>query len=135
MISLRETCAWRQDVWTSLLQAARATRVKDDSIRLISDVIRRTFKPDEFQTQDRSLRLAYMKLRQTVVPGTTMLADCEAYWKAHANLITCYADIRPFVEALSREDRHAFSNFVDAEWNEIFKLSAENKYPYQDVVT
>ncbi|CAN9370096.1 unnamed protein product [Alternaria alternata] len=133
--SLRETCAWRQDVWTSLLQAARATRVKDDSIRLISDVIRRTFKPDEFQTQDRSLRLAYMKLRQTVVPGTTMLADCEAYWKAHANLITCYADIRPFVEALSREDRHAFSNFVDAEWNEIFKLSAENKYPYQDVVT
>ncbi|KAG9196320.1 hypothetical protein G6011_01441 [Alternaria panax] len=133
--SLRETCAWKQDVWTNLLQATRATRVKDDSTRLVSDIIRRTFKPDEFQSQDRSLRLAYMTLRQTVVPGTAMLADCKAYWKTHANLITCYADIRPFVEALSREDRNAFSKFVDADCTEISRLSAEDKYPYQDLVT
>ncbi|KAL1793372.1 hypothetical protein ACET3X_008354 [Alternaria dauci] len=133
--SLRETCAWKQDIWTSLLHAAQETRAKDDSIHLISDVIRRTFKPDEFQSQDRGLRLAYMTLRQTVVPQAMMLADCKAYWKAHANLITCYADIRPFVEALSREDRNEFSKFLDAEWAEISRLSAENKYSYQDLVT
>ena len=107
----------------------------DDAVSLISDVIRRTFKPDEFQSQDRSLRLAYMTLRQTVVPGTPMLTDCKAYWSNHANLITCYADIRPFVEALSREDRKAFSSFVDADFMDKSRLSAENNYPYQDLVT
>jgi N-terminal acetyltransferase B complex non-catalytic subunit len=135
MASLRETCTWKQDIWTSLLQAVRATHDTDDAIRLISDVISRTFKPDEFQSQDRSIRLAYMTLRQTVVPGTPMLADCIAYWKNHANLVTCYTDIRPFVEALSRESRKALSSFADAEFEHVSRLTAENKYPYKDLVT
>jgi N-terminal acetyltransferase B complex non-catalytic subunit len=76
-----------------------------------------------------------MTLRQAVVPGAPMLAHCENYWKNHASLITCYADIRPFVEALSREDREAFSKFVDADVAEIFGSLTEKEIPYQDLIT
>ncbi|KAI4708553.1 hypothetical protein J4E89_006609 [Alternaria sp. Ai002NY15] len=130
--SLRETCAWKKDIWTSLLAAAYATRSTDDAVRLISDITSRTFNPEEFQSQDRPLRLAYMTLRQNVAPGTPMLADCKTYWKNHANLITCYADIRPFLDGMTSDDRGDLWGFVQNQYEDAGKLLAQNQYPAQD---
>jgi N-terminal acetyltransferase B complex non-catalytic subunit len=73
-----------------------------------------------------------MTLRQAITPGTPMLADCKTYWKNHANLVTCFADIRPFVEALNREDRKAFSDFVEDDFGAVNNAMGQDQYPVTD---
>ena len=37
-----------------------------------------------------------------------MLSDCKTYWEHHSTLITCFADLRPFVEDLAEADQREF---------------------------
>jgi hypothetical protein len=76
---------------------------------IVSDILHRTFGP-EFQKQDRPLRLTYMTLRKFI--GTSMLSDCKEYWEHHSALITCFADLRPFVQDLQGSDQREFYEFV-----------------------
>lgn len=40
-----------------------------------------------------------------------MLDDCKKYWQNHSTLVTCFADLRPFVESL--EDIQDFVTFYN----------------------
>ncbi|KAJ5064549.1 hypothetical protein J3E74DRAFT_402994 [Bipolaris maydis] len=95
--ALWELCAWNMDLWTDWLAAVRMNRSKDEAIRIVDDILQRAFGTD-LQTNDRAMSLTYMKLRHFT--GVPMADDCLTYWKNHSTLISCFADMRPFLETL-----------------------------------
>jgi N-terminal acetyltransferase B complex non-catalytic subunit len=51
--------------------------------------------------------------------GTPMLPDCKTYWEHHSSLITCFADLRPFVEDMTEADRREFHEFAQTHAKEM----------------
>ncbi|KAE8847095.1 hypothetical protein PTNB73_03242 [Pyrenophora teres f. teres] len=109
--SFWELCAWKFDTWIMLLRAMGENHGRVEYQRILSGLLNRAFG-DQFQTQDRSLRLAYMWLRG--MTNTTMLEDCKIYWEQHSNRIVCFADIEPFVRVLDEEDYKKLLEFIQA---------------------
>lgn len=95
--ALWELCAWNMDLWTDWLAAVRMNRSKDEAIRIVYDILHRAFGT-ELRTNDRAMSLTYMKLRHFI--GVPMAGDCLTYWKNHSTLISCFGDMRPFLETL-----------------------------------
>lgn len=77
---------------------------------IVSDIIQRAFGA-ETQPKDRVLKLTYMLLRQFI--GTPMLDDCKVYWENHSTLISCFKDLRPFVQGLENKTEF-YDFFIDA---------------------
>jgi hypothetical protein len=58
-----------------------------------------------------------MTLRKFI--GTPMLSDCKIYWEHHSTLITCFADLRPFVQDLAEADQRKFQEFTQTHAKEM----------------
>jgi hypothetical protein len=48
-----------------------------------------------------------------------MLPDCKIYWKHHSSLITCFADLRPFIQDLDDADQREFYEFAQTQAKEM----------------
>ncbi|KAF1836577.1 hypothetical protein BDW02DRAFT_566843 [Decorospora gaudefroyi] len=107
---LSEFCAWRNNMWTCLLEAVRVNHSIADGNVIVSDIMNRAFGT-ELRTQARAVRLTYMSLRKFI--GVPMLSDCKAYWEQHSILISCFTDLRPFVQDLEVECQREFRRFID----------------------
>ena len=62
------------------------------------------------KAKDRPLRLMNMALKRFT--GALTLSDCKEYWEYHSGLSSCFADLRPFIERLSVQDKKEFSKFT-----------------------
>jgi hypothetical protein len=58
-----------------------------------------------------------MTLRKFV--GTPMLPDCKVYWEHHSSLITCFVDLRPFVQDLDDANQREFYEFAQTQAKEM----------------
>jgi hypothetical protein len=40
--------------------------------------------------------------------GANVLSDCEEYFRNHSGLVSCFKDLKPFLELFEPEDEHKF---------------------------
>jgi N-terminal acetyltransferase B complex non-catalytic subunit len=92
--------------------------------QIVSDITHRAFGIEP-QTRDRFIRLTYMSLRRFI--GTKMLADCKVYWEHHSTLVTCFSDLKIFVQDFSPEDAADFYKFVRTQSMDTLSNSNSNE--------
>ncbi|KAF2033776.1 hypothetical protein EK21DRAFT_57934 [Setomelanomma holmii] len=104
-----ELCAWRWDVWDGLIKAVAKNHSPHEAKQIISSRMKECFD-DNTKARDRPTQLTYMRLLQFL--GRPLLGACEDYFSDHAQLGSCFEDLRGFMQIFTLAESEEFLKFL-----------------------